>query len=169
MCSWQTILLFLTLLQTTFKLDCTIGNHREDTGILLFSKPSLNTQYQELLKLSLKQLNRFLEVPNSNWEFLSTFVKPTLSYLRCFLAKHQINIVVLKEFVEAYKHNQSLLEDQLYKGFNWVTDRVGTNEINLLNLSGRIQLLVQLSKPALQLLFINFWTIESYLFCGKSA
>ena len=31
----------------------TISNHTEDTGIILFSKPSLNTQYQELLKLSL--------------------------------------------------------------------------------------------------------------------
>ena len=89
----------------------TIGNHTEDTGINLFSKLSLNTQYQELLKLSLKQLNRFLEVPNINWEFLLTYVKPTLSYLCRFLAKHQINIVVLKEFVEAYKHNQSLSEE----------------------------------------------------------
>ena len=32
----------------------TIGNHTEDSGIVLFSKPSLNTQYHELHKLSLK-------------------------------------------------------------------------------------------------------------------
>ena len=52
----------------------TIGNHTEDTGIFLFPKLILNTQYQELLKLSLKQLNHFLEVPSSNIEFLSTSV-----------------------------------------------------------------------------------------------
>ena len=37
----------------------TIGNYTEDIGIVLISKPGLNTQYQELLKLSMKQIKYF--------------------------------------------------------------------------------------------------------------